>query len=109
QIQIENTASGGLPLAEATNIVTVLKYGSLPFPVQEVQSQVIAPTLGDTFLHQSIVAAIIGIGLVLVFMLLHYRLPGLIAGGALLYYALLVFAIFGLIPVTLLVAGIAGL
>src|SRR5205814_879328 len=56
----------------------------------------------------SIVAAIIGIGLVLVFMLLHYRLPGLIAGGALLYYALLVFAIFRLIPVTLTLAGIAG-
>jgi preprotein translocase subunit SecD len=108
QIQIENTAAGGLPLAEATNIVTVLKYGSLPFPVAEVQSQVIAPTLGDTFLHQSVVAAFIGIGLVLVFMLLHYRLPGLIAGGALLYYALLVFALFRLIPVTLTLAGIAG-
>src|SRR5205814_5066611 len=60
QIQIENTASGGLPLAEATNIVTVLKYGSLPFPVQEVQSQVIAPTLGEPFLHTSIVSDIIG-------------------------------------------------
>jgi preprotein translocase subunit SecD len=51
---------------------------------------------------------VIGIGLVLAFMLLHYRLPGLIAGGALLYYALVVLAIFRLIPVTLTLAGIAG-
>ncbi len=99
---------GGLPLQEATNLVTVLRYGSLPFPVAVVQSSVVAPTLGDQFLHQSIVAAFIGIGLVLVFMLLHYRLPGVVAGGALLYYTLVVLAIFRLVPVTLTLAGIAG-
>jgi preprotein translocase subunit SecD len=104
--QITNT--GGLPLAEATTLVTDLKYGALPFPVSEVQNQVIAPTLGVQFLHQSLVAAIIGIGLVLLFMVLHYRLPGLIADGALLYYALVVLAIFRLVPVTLTLAGIAG-
>ncbi len=98
----------GFTLAEATNLVTVLRYGSLPFPIQEVSVEQIAPTLGDQFLRQSLLAAVIGISLVFVFMLVHYRLPGLVAGLALLYYALLVLAIFRLIPVTLTLAGIAG-
>ncbi len=98
----------GFSLAEATNLVTVLRYGSLPFPIQEVSIEQIAPTLGEQFLRQSILAAVIGIGLVLVFMLVHYRLPGFIAGLALLYYALLVLAVFRLVPVTLTLAGIAG-
>ncbi|GIW20282.1 MAG: protein translocase subunit SecD [Chloroflexota bacterium] len=98
----------GFTLAEATNLVTVLRYGSLPFPIQEVSIEQIAPTLGEQFLRQSIVAAVIGIGLVFVFMLVHYRLPGLLAGLALLYYALLVLAVFRLVPVTLTLAGIAG-
>ncbi|HWP64067.1 MAG TPA: protein translocase subunit SecD [Candidatus Binatia bacterium] len=98
----------GFSLAEATNLVTVLRYGSLPFPIQEVSIEQIAPTLGEQFLRQSIVAALIGIGLVFVFMLVHYRLPGLVAGLALLYYALLVLAVFRLVPVTLTLAGIAG-
>lgn len=98
----------GFTLAEATNLVTVLRYGSLPFPIQEVSLEQIAPTLGEQFLRQSLLAAVIGIGLVFAFMLVHYRLPGLIAGLALVYYALLVLAIFRLVPVTLTLAGIAG-
>ncbi len=99
---------GGFSAQEANNLITVLRYGSLPFPVAELQNEQISATLGDAFLRQSLLAAAIGIGLVLAFMLLHYRLPGLIAGGALLYYALVVLAIFRLIPVTLTLAGIAG-
>lgn len=106
--QITGGGAGGFTLAEATNLVTVLRYGSLPFPIQEVSIEQIAPTLGDQFLRQSLLAAAIGIGLVFVFMLVHYRLPGLVAGLALLYYALLVLAIFRLVPVTLTLAGIAG-
>lgn len=98
----------GFSLAEATNLVTVLRYGSLPFPIQEVSIEQIAPTLGEQFLRQSLLAAVIGISLVFIFMLVHYRLPGLVAGLALLYYALLVLAIFRLVPVTLTLAGIAG-
>ncbi|HET9680505.1 MAG TPA: protein translocase subunit SecD, partial [Candidatus Limnocylindrales bacterium] len=98
----------GFSAQEANNLITVLRYGSLPFPITLLSSEQISATLGDAFLRQSLIASVIGISLVLAFMLLHYRLPGLIAGGALVYYALVVFAIFRLIPVTLTLAGIAG-
>ncbi len=98
----------GFTAQEANNLITVLRYGSLPFPITLLSSEQISATLGDAFLRQSLIAAAIGIGLVLAFMILHYRLPGLIASGALLYYAAVVLAIFRLIPVTLTLAGIAG-
>jgi len=97
-----------MPAAEATNLVNILKFGALPFPVEELSSDTIDPTLGAEFLHRSILAGGIAVGLVLVFMLLHYRLPGAVAAFALLYYALVLFAVFRLIPVTLTLAGIAG-
>ncbi len=100
--------TGGFTPSQANNLLTVLKYGSLPFPIQEVSVETIAPTLGDAFLHQSLVAALIGIGLVLSLMLVHYRLPGVVASLALVYYAFVVLALFRLIPVTLTLAGIAG-
>jgi preprotein translocase subunit SecD len=108
QVQIEAGGAGGFPLREATNLVTILKFGSLPFPIQKVSDEQISATLGSEFLRQSLLAGAIGILLVLVFMLVHYRLPGLIAGFALLYYTLVVLAIFRLVPVTLTLAGIAG-
>jgi preprotein translocase subunit SecD len=98
----------GVSSTEANNLITVLRYGSLPFPVQEISTETIAPTLGEYFLRQGILAALVGIGLVFVMMLVHYRLPGLVAGLALVFYAVLVLAIFRLIPVTLTLAGIAG-
>jgi preprotein translocase subunit SecD len=98
----------GFTAQDANNLITVLRYGSLPFPIALLSSEQISATLGDAFLRQSLIAAFIGIGLVLAFMILHYRLPGLIASGALIYYAVVVLAIFRLIPVTLTLAGIAG-
>jgi preprotein translocase subunit SecD len=100
--------SAGFTASQANDLLTVLKYGSLPFPIQEVSVQTIAPTLGASFLQQSIIAGLIGIGLVLTLMLVHYRLPGVVASIALIYYALVVLAIFRLVPVTLTLAGIAG-
>ena len=94
--------------AEVNNLVTVLKYGSLPFPIKEVQGTTISATLGKSFLSQSLLGGGIGIALVFLFMLLYYRLPGLLADAALVYYALVVYALFRLIPVTLTLAGIAG-
>ncbi|MBI3747025.1 MAG: protein translocase subunit SecD [Chloroflexi bacterium] len=109
QVQITNEGTiGGMPAAEATNLVNILKFGALPFPVEELSSDTIDPTLGAEFLRRSILAGGIAVGLVLVFMLLHYRLPGAVAAFALLYYALVLFAVFRLIPVTLTLAGIAG-
>ena len=99
---------GGFAAKDMNNLVTILRYGSLPFPVTEVSSEVTSATLGADFLRQTLIAAAIGILLVFAFMIIYYRLPGVIASGALIYYTLVVLALFRLIPVTLTLAGIAG-
>jgi preprotein translocase subunit SecD len=108
QVQIRSGGIGGYPLQEATNLVTVLQFGSLPFPIEELSNVTISATLGEQFLQASLLAGAIGIGLVIAFMLIYYRLPGVVASFALVYYTLVVLAIFRLIPVTLTLAGIAG-
>jgi preprotein translocase subunit SecD len=108
QVEISAGNIGGFPAKEANSLVTVLKFGSLPFPIRELSSEQISATLGEQFLNQSLVAGFIGITLVITFMLLYYRLPGLVAAFALIYYTIVVLAIFRLIPVTLTLAGIAG-
>jgi preprotein translocase subunit SecD len=100
--------SPGFTSAEVNNLVTVLKYGALPLSIEEVSFSKISATLGLNFLQQSILAGGIGILLVFVFMLLHYRLQGAIACLALIYYTLVVYALFRLIPVTLTLAGVAA-
>jgi preprotein translocase subunit SecD len=101
--------SGGFSTqAEVNNLVLVLQFGSLPLAIEEVSFSTISPTLGLNFLQQSVLAGAIGILLVFIFMLLHYRLPGVVACVALLYYSLVVFALFRLIPVTLTLAGVAA-
>jgi preprotein translocase subunit SecD len=104
QVQIQ----GQFSAQDVTNLVTVLKYGALPNAIEEVSFSSISPTLGLNFLQQSIFAGAIGILVVFIFMLVHYRLPGVVACIALVYYALVVFAIFRLIPVTLTLAGVAA-
>jgi preprotein translocase subunit SecD len=108
QVQIMSGGIGGYPLADAQNLVNILTYGALPYPLQELSNEAVSPTLGVAFLHQSLLAGAIAILLVIVFMMVHYRLPGLVAGGALIYYTLAVVALFRWIPVTLTLAGIAG-
>ncbi len=98
--------SGGLD--EAQDLLTVLRYGALPVSLKVVQSRTIGPTLGTESINDSAVAGAIGLAAVAVFMLLYYRLPGVIAVLALLLYALTVFALFKIIPVTLTLPGIAG-
>jgi len=107
-VQISSGSLGGFSRQEADELVNVLRFGSLPFPVEELASDTIDPTLGKEFLDASLLAGGIAIALVILFMLLHYRLPGVVASFALLYYAALVLALFRLIPVTLTLAGIAG-
>jgi preprotein translocase subunit SecD len=100
--------TGRFTQAEVTSLVTVLRFGALPLDVEEVSFSSISPTLGLDFLNQSIIAGSIGIVLVLLFMLVHYRLPGTVAAVALIYYGFVIFAIFRLIPVTLTLAGVAA-
>jgi protein-export membrane protein SecD len=108
RVQISSGTIGGFPLKEAQALTTVLQFGSLPFPIVELSNVTISATLGEQFLSQSLLAGAIGIGLVVAFMLIYYRLPGVIATFALAYYTLVVLALFRLIPVTLTLAGIAG-
>jgi protein-export membrane protein SecD len=108
QVQVTSGQIGGYPLADAQNLVNILQYGALPFPLQELSNETVSATLGVAFLHQSLVAGLIAILLVILFMIVQYRLPGLVASGALLYYSLVVVALFRWIPVTLTLAGIAG-
>ena len=107
-VQITAGGIGGFPAAEANNLVTILKFGSLPFPIVELSSERISATLGSQFLNQSLLAGALGILMVMTFMVIYYRAIGLIACFALAYYTLVVVAIFRLIPVTLTLAGIAG-
>ena len=107
-VQITGGGLAGFDAKEATNLVTILKYGSLPFPIIALSSQTISATLGSQFLVQTVLAGLVGIGLVLAFMLIYYRLPGAVACFALVYYTLVMYAIFRLVPVTLTLAGIAG-
>jgi protein-export membrane protein SecD len=108
RVQITQGGIGGYPLKAAQELVTVLQFGALPFPIEELSSQAISATLGQRFLDQSLFAGAVGIGLVILFMLIYYRLPGAVASFALIYYTLVVLAIFRLIPVTLTLAGVAG-
>ncbi|MGH2460873.1 MAG: protein translocase subunit SecD, partial [Chloroflexota bacterium] len=100
--------SGGFTLQSAQDLVIQLRYGALPIPLKVVESNQVGPTLGAQAVQQSIIAGAIGLGIVLTFMLLYYRMPGLLADCALLIYAAVTFALFRMIPVTLTLAGIAG-
>ena len=93
---------------EAKKIVDLLNAGALPVPAKIMEENTVGPTLGADSLHKSMVAGIIGLCTVILFMIVWYRVPGLIATVALLVYASIVFAIFKLVPVTLTLAGIAG-
>jgi preprotein translocase subunit SecD len=107
-VEISQPGIGGFPLKEATDLTTVLQFGSLPFPIDELSAQTISATLGEQFFNQSLLAGAIGILLVILFMLIYYRLPGVVASFALIYYTLVVLALFRIIPVTLTLAGVAG-
>jgi preprotein translocase subunit SecD len=100
--------NGEFTYEEANNLAIQLRYGALPVPLKVVNSSTVGPTLGQDSLQKSMVAGVIGMAVVVLFMALYYRLPGLLADVALLIYALLSMALFRLIPVTLTLPGIAG-
>ena len=104
----EGYISGSFSKEEAQNMVNLLNAGALPVPAVIIEENTVGPTLGIDSLHKSEIAGLVGIGLVMLFMVVYYRVPGFIANIALTVYALLIFAIFKLIPVTLTLAGIAG-
>ena len=99
---------GGFKYEEAKKMVDLLNAGALPVPAKIIEENTVGPTLGADSIHKSKIAGMIGIGVVMLFMLAFYRLPGVIADIALFCYTLILFALFKTIPVTLTLAGIAG-
>jgi preprotein translocase subunit SecD len=93
---------------EVLDLVVQLKAGALSVPLEVVSSRTVGPQLGQDSIDRSLIAGIIGLSTVAVFMILYYRVPGVLAVIALLIYTAITFALFKLIPVTLTLAGIAG-
>ncbi len=100
--------TGDFKIEQAQDLAIQLRGGSLPFPVAVVENRTIGATLGQDSIKRSIYAAMAGLSLVLVFIGVYYRLPGLVADVSLVIYALLTFAAFCLVGVTMTLPGIAG-
>lgn len=100
--------TGQFSLEEARAMVLQLRYGALPIPLRVLDTRAIGPTLGAESVERSTQAGLVGLVVVLTFMLIYYRLPGLLACIALIIYALITLALFKVIPVTLTLPGIAG-
>lgn len=100
--------SGGFTADDAKNLSIQLNAGALPIPIKVVEQRNVGATLGAESIQKSLLAGAIGLTVVIVFMIVYYGVPGVLAAVALVIYALLTFAAFKLIPVTLTLAGIAG-
>jgi preprotein translocase subunit SecD len=100
--------TGNFTLETANDLAIQIRGGSLPFPVAVVENRTVGATLGQDSIRRSIYAGLVGLFLVLVFMAVYYRLPGLIADVALVIYTILSLACFSLVGVTLTLPGIAG-
>ncbi len=93
---------------EARTLAIQLESGRLPVPLNIIQESDVAALLGSESLKQSLFAGLVGLGLVMVFMVAYYRMAGIVAAVSLVVYALLVLAVFKLIPVTLTLSHIGG-
>jgi protein-export SecD/SecF family membrane protein len=102
------TITGRFTAEEAREVVRNLNFGALPVPISLLSSQTVGASLGAEALDASLMAGLIGFLFVAIFLVIWYRLPGLIAIVALILYTVLSLAIFKLIPVTLTVAGLAA-
>ena len=100
--------TGNFSAEEARDLEVQLRGGSLPLPVEVIEQRTIGATLGSENVQRSLQAALLGLALVAVFMVVVYRLPGAVAVVALGLYALFNLATYALIPVTLTLPGIAG-
>ena len=110
KVVIENQGlPGGLPQQEAKELEVVLKTGALPVNMEVLSVTSIGPTLGADSLRSGLLAALVGFGLVLLFLIAIYRVLGLIADLALLIYAFLLWGLVVAIPITMTLPGIAGI
>jgi protein-export membrane protein SecD len=102
--------TGQTDINEARLIVQRLNRGSLPVPLGEpIVKKMIGPTLGSISLDNAIIAGLYGLMGVILFLIIFYRLPGLLASFALIIYCLILLGLIKVIPVTLTLAGIGGI
>jgi preprotein translocase subunit SecD len=102
------TISGSFTQQSANDLATGINSGSLPVDLVALDVTQVSATLGAESVKLSLAAGLLGLAIVVVFMIIYYRMPGLLASLALLFYAGAVLAIFKVVPVTLTLAGITG-
>ncbi len=100
--------TGDFSLDQAKKLEIQLNAGALPVPIKLIEQRNIGPSLGKESVQKSLIAGLIGLLLVAIFMIGYFRFLGFVADVVLLIYALIVLALFKLIPVTLTLAGIGG-
>lgn len=100
--------TGNFTIEEAQTLARNLNAGALPVPITLISQQTVGPVLGAVSLEKSLRAGALGFLAIIVFMLLFYRLPGLVSALALAIYVVLALSVFKLVPVTLTLAGIGG-
>jgi len=100
--------TGKFTLEEAKTLARRLNAGALPVPINLVSQQTVGASLGQEFISKSLNAAFLAFLLITLFMILYYRLPGLLSIIALVIYVIINLAIYKLIPVTMTLSGIAG-
>ncbi|MBI5953706.1 MAG: protein translocase subunit SecD [Chloroflexi bacterium] len=104
----QGTITGGFTSESANAFAVQLRYGSLPVPLKIVETRIIGPTLGADSLDKSLMAGLIGMAIVALFMIIYYRMPGVVAVVSILIYAAVAFAVFKWFHFTLTLPGIAG-
>lgn len=100
--------SGSFSAQQAKDLATNLNLGALPVPITLASTETIGATLGEQAVHAGVYAGLLGFLILSVFMILWYRVPGIVAVISLVIYCILMLALFKLIPVVLTAAGIAG-
>lgn len=99
---------GSFTKEQAVDLAVKLNAGALPVPIKILEERTVGATLGQDSIEKSLIAGAVGICLVMLFMLVVYGVPGLVADVALILYSITTLAFFKAIPVTLTLAGIAG-
>lgn len=100
--------TGNFTLEGARQLALILSYGSLPVPLRLETTRDVGATLGAESIRQSLIAGVIALIVMALFMVIYYRLPGLLAVVSLLFFTVVTLAVFVLLPVTLTLPGIAG-
>ena len=101
--------SGSFTRDSASELADLINAGQIPFSLKQVELRSVGPQLGADAMRTSLIAGAIGIVLVMLFMLIVYRIPGLVASIALCFYMVLEALIFSLVRVNLSLPGIAGI